>query len=148
MAKQDVDAGIGHVQLCAIAADQLNVDTLAAGFFAAQRQAQRVGVQPDQTLRGEGILQVLKRLALATACVKDHRCSRQLIAEQAAQVIDGYTQHMVLPSVAAQEPKPETGFFDVSIAQRFHAGSVAQMSDSMRKRRLGSLTNGLRSSQA
>ncbi|MNY25528.1 hypothetical protein D3C86_1593180 [compost metagenome] len=54
----------------------------------------------------------------------------------------------MLPGVAAQEPEPETGLFDVSVAQVAHVASLAQSSDSIRSRRLGSVTKGLRSSQA
>ena len=49
------------------------------------------------------------------------------VADEPFQVVDGDPQHVVLPRVAAQKPKAETGFFNVGVAQRFHAGSVAQM---------------------
>ena len=35
---------------------------------------------------------------------RDDRRGGQRFAEQAAQVVDGHPQHMVLPGVAAQEP--------------------------------------------
>ena len=100
-------------------------------------------------------MQQLEGFALAATGIQQHRRHRQRLAEQAAQVIDRHAQHVMLPGMAAQEPETELGFFDVVLTQvvffdarAAHTASLAQISDNIRKRRFGSLTNGLRSSQA
>ena len=151
MAEQDIDTGIGKLQRGAVTAAQLDVQAQARGLGLAQFEAVRIGVGALQLRWGEHLVEAPERPALAAADVQQHRGRRRRLVEQATQVVDRYPQHMVLPGVAAQEPEAEAGFFDVTVAVvrlLAHAPSRAQTSDSMRRRRLGSLTNGLRSSQA
>ncbi len=117
VAEQDIDTLIGHLEGCAIAADQLDINALARRFGTAQVEAVGVGVKADQALGGEHLLQITERLALAATGIQQHGCFRQRGAEQAAQVVDCHAQHMMLPGVAAQEPEAEFGFFDVVFAQ-------------------------------
>ncbi len=113
VAEQDVDAGIRHIEGGAVAADQLDGQALARGFFTAPFQAMGVGVQTDQARGREHLLQQLEGFPLAATGVEQYRRDGQRLAEQAAQVVDGHAQHMMLPGVAAQEPEAEPGFFDV-----------------------------------
>ncbi|MNL26047.1 hypothetical protein D3C87_1475530 [compost metagenome] len=58
VAKEQIDAGVGHGKRRAIAANQLHSNTLVDRFFATLVQAVRVGVHADQTLGHEGLLQI------------------------------------------------------------------------------------------
>ncbi|MNF94665.1 hypothetical protein D3C84_773830 [compost metagenome] len=86
--EQQVDAGVGHSEACAIVADQLHRHPLIDRFFATLFQAVRVGVHADQTFGHEGLVQITERLALTATGVEQHRMTWQRVAEQAPQIID------------------------------------------------------------
>ena len=122
----------------------------ASGFLTAEFEAVRVGINAENPAGCEDAVQVLKRLALTAPGIQQHRLGRQRILKQCAQIVERHPHIVVLPSVAAQEQKAQPGFLDIALAEkRFAHGTVlAQICDSIRKRRLGSATNGLRSSHA
>lgn len=118
MAKQQVDRGVGQLDLGARTANELGLDTLRGRVGGSGGQHGGIDVHADQARGREARVEFGERTAIAAADIGDDRVTARAGRQQRLQVDERALEYVQRPGGRAQEPLAKRGLVDVGMCAR------------------------------